>query len=159
METTIRENCWPARKLILFAIVWGYILVVGVMAYMYHTGAVGRLAPPLLVSAAGMAVCFALLFFAITLVIRPSGDWTVNEQGLHFVSSSGNIEQQISWPAINRMKSTSVSLVIWWTEAPETPTDTPQPRRSVLFVDPEQARDLIATWHSQTREPSAVRGS
>jgi hypothetical protein len=150
----LRESAWPARKFILRVMLLGYLMVIGVMAYEYYAGHVGRLAPPFLLGAAMMAACFALLFFAITLAIRPDGKWRVSEEGLRFVNASDEKDWQIPWDAINRMKYTPVSLVIWWTETPVDPPGPPQPHRQVLFVDNEQARALIATWHARTGRPA-----
>lgn len=152
----LRENAWPARKFILTVMVILYLMVMGVMGWEYYAGHVGRLAPPFLFSAAVSAACFALLFFAITLAIRPNGKWSASEQGLRFVNASDEEDWQIPWSAINRMKCTPVTLVIWWTEVPVDPPGPPQPHRDALFVDNEQARALIAMWHSRTQRHALI---
>jgi hypothetical protein len=101
-----------------------------------------------------MAACFALLFFVIAMAMRTDGKWSVSEQGLRFVNASDDEDWQIPWDAISRMKYTSLSLVVWWTEASVNPAGPSQPHRETLFVDNEQARGLIATWHSRTRTPA-----
>jgi hypothetical protein len=151
---SLRENAWPARKFILIVMTLLYLMVMGVMAYEYYTRAVGRLAPRFLSSAAMTAACFALLYFAIAMIIRPDGKWSVSEQGLRFLNASNDEDWQIPWDAISRMKYTSLSLIIWWTEAPVNAVGPSRPHRDVLFVDNEQARGLIATWHSRTRTPA-----
>ncbi|HVT29065.1 MAG TPA: hypothetical protein VHE81_13710, partial [Lacipirellulaceae bacterium] len=120
-------------------------------------GAVGRLAPRFQVGAAVMAACFALLFVAIAMVIRPHGKWSVSEQGLRFENAANDDDWQIPWGAISRMKFTSVSLVIWWTEAPVNSNGPSRPHREVLFVGSEQARELIAIWRSRTRTSKQQR--
>jgi hypothetical protein len=151
----VRENAWPARKFILAVMILLYLMIMGVMGYEYHTGAVGRLAPRFLVGAAMMAACFALLFFVIAMAMRADGKWSVSEQGLRFLNASGDEDWQIPWDAISRMKYTSLSLVVWWTEAPVNSAGPSRPHRETLFVDNEQARGLIATWHSRTRTPAS----
>lgn len=148
MNGKIQENPRPVYKLILFVMAYGYVLVMGVMAYMYWTRHVGRMAPPFVVSAAGMGVGLASLYFLIMLILRPSGEWTVGERGLHFVDRSAQVEWDIPWEAISRMKFTSVSLVIWWTETSPGQIQSGQLRRAVLFLEQKEASELMAAWQA-----------
>jgi hypothetical protein len=150
MERTIHQDARPVRRLFAVYIpVCGIGVAVALMAFAYWNGQ--KNIALLLQGGVVLAVVLAMMFGSVALVLRPSAQWAVKDEGL-IRTKPGGEPQLIRWDQIYRMKNTGLMLVIRWREDATVAANRPVmvvEHRDNLFTAPKESDELISTWRRQ----------